>query len=464
MQKKEFKYYLQDFPPLSAKPLHMNLTFDIHDDYTDVQNHMEILILKGAKTLSLDARDLEIKDVKCAESEVDYSYNKEEGKLAINFKNPLNSSDTINLFTHAICRPTKNMLEGLYYDQTPKGAPPTQITQCQQWGFSRITPCFDDMQAKCTYTTRITADSRYTHILSNGDLLKKKTGLSNSRSEVMYTNTRTPMAPYLFFLGAGTYEQHERIFEYPDGSQFFLQLLVPPGSDAQAAKEALEILHDGIMWIHIFTGEEAYTDLGKRQQLFDLIKKREKMRESNESPIEIRKEVAALAEQLKLGYQYTGTIYREIAMQNSNFGGMENVGNTTVVANRIMPSPKMPDSVFEYLIAVKAHEFYHNLNGSEVTGASPFELWLNEAVTCTIEHKYTEYVSSGQYARLGEAMRIISPDGGTLDYDSGSMTMPIIPKGFNMPDDLITEVTYSKAPQFVRMVESTMGKENFAKA
>ena len=27
--------------------------------------------------------------------------------------------------------------------------------------------------------------------------------------------------------------------------------------------------------------------------------------------------------------QYTGQVYREIAMENSDYGGMENVGNTT---------------------------------------------------------------------------------------------------------------------------------------
>jgi len=464
MAKKEFKYYPEDFPPLKAKPTHMNLTFDIFNGYVDVQNHMTLRIDQPLSKISLDANNLEIRDVKCLESEITYAYDQPNSKLEITFKNKLKEGEIINIFTHTICKPTKNILEGIYFDQTPENAPPTMISQCQQWGFQRITPCFDDMQAKCTYNTKIIADSRYTHLISNGDILKPKTELGNGRSEIIYINSRTPMAPYLFFIGAGTYEQYERVFEYPDGTQFVLQLLAPIGSDKKAAEQALEILHDSIMWIHIFTGEKSYKDLELRQELYTLIQKRENMRARNDSPVEIRKEVAEFASQLNLGYQYTGSVYREIAMQNSNFGGMENVGNTTVVANRIMPFPKMPDSVFEYLIAVKCHEFYHNLNGSEVTGASPFEIWLNEAVTCVIEHDYMNYISQSQYSRLGEVMRIISPDGGTLDYDTGSMVMPVIPKGFNMPDDLISEVTYSKAPEFVRMVRSVMGTDTFAKA
>jgi len=199
MQKREFKYYPQDFEKLIAKPLHMNLTFDIFDNYVDVQNHILIEIFEDTKKIVLDANNLEIKAVKCIESEIDYEYRKDVSKLEINFKTKLKAGQKINLFTHVVCKPTKNILEGIYYDQTPTGAPPTMISQCQQWGFQRITPCFDDMQAKCTYTTKIIADSRYTHMITNGDILKPKTSMGNNRSETIYVNTKTPMAPYLFF-------------------------------------------------------------------------------------------------------------------------------------------------------------------------------------------------------------------------------------------------------------------------
>jgi hypothetical protein len=93
--------------------------------------------------------------------------------------------------------------------------------------------------------------------------------------------------------------------------------------------------------------------------------------------------------------------------------------------------------------------------GLEVTGRSPFELWLNEAVTCHVERKYHAFVAGEEYSRLQEVARIISPMQGTFDEDSGSLAMPIIPEGFNSPDELISNVTYSKAPEFVRMVEQS---------
>ena len=148
-------------------------------------------------------------------------------------------------------------------------------------------------------------------------------------------------------------------------------------------------------------------------------------------------------------------------MQNSDFGGMENVGNTTITTNRIMPFPEMTDSAYDYLFRVKVHEYYHNLNGSEVTGRSPFELWLNEAVTVFIENKNHAFLFGEDYNRLFTVLTLLSPDGGTLALDAGSMAMPIEPDGFNDPNDLITAVTYVKAPEFVRMVETLVGREAF---
>jgi aminopeptidase N len=66
------------------------------------------------------------------------------------------------------------------------------------------------------------------------------------------------MATYLFFLGVGTYETFKRQLMYPDGDAFELELLVPPGSDAQAAEHALDVLADSILYVHLFTGPNKY--------------------------------------------------------------------------------------------------------------------------------------------------------------------------------------------------------------
>ncbi|WP_440947647.1 DUF3458 domain-containing protein [Methanosarcina sp. T3] len=471
MNNRLYKYYPEDFGELTVDVLHMDLVFDVYDDRTNVKSVLRVRTKdEPIEKLELNCRDLEVRAVSCFQSEVSYRYRKDDAILEIDFMDTIPPQTEIAVITDTVCRPTKNILEGLYYDETPAGAPPQQITQCQQWGFQRIVPCIDDMCAKCTYRTTIIADSRYTNLITNGDVAVERQTVKPGRDKIVYDNSITPMATYLFFLGVGTYATFKREFEYPDGDTFMLELLVPPGSSEEAAEEALDILHDAVMWVYLFTGPEQFdeTKLPVRKELWELVRKREDMKlEGKEVRLEelqeLREKLAGLAAGITSGYKYTGTVYREIGMQNSDFGGMENVGNTTITTNRIMPFPQITDPAFEYMIRVKVHEYHHNQNGSEVTGKSPFEIWLNEAVTVHVEEQYHAFLFGEDYQRLGRVLDLLAPASGTFALDSGAASMPIIPDGFNDPNDLITAVTYVKAPEYVRMVETLIGRDTFVR-
>lgn len=472
MKNRLYKYYPEDFGELTVDVLHMDLVFDVYEDRTNVKSVLRIKTRDApVEKLELNCRDLEIRAVSCIQCEVSYRYRKDDAILEIDFRDVIPPHTEVAVITDTVCRPTKNILEGLYYDETPAGAPPQQITQCQQWGFQRIVPCIDDMTAKCTYKTAIIADSRYTNLITNGDVVVERHTVKPGRDKIVYDNSVTPMATYLFFLGVGTYSTFTREFEYPDGGTFLLELLVPPGSNAAAAEKALDVLHDSVMWVYLFTGPEQFDEkkLPVRKEILELVRKREKMKletkpESTLEELEkIRDTLAGLAGTISPGYRYTGTVYREIGMQNSDFGGMENVGNTTITTNRIMPFPQTTDPAFEYMIRVKVHEYHHNQNGSEVTGKSPFEIWLNEAVTVHVEEQYHAFLFGEDYQRLGRVLELLAPASGTFALDSGAASMPIIPDGFNDPNDLITAVTYVKAPEYVRMVESLIGKDTFVR-
>ena len=127
---------------------------------------------------------------------------------------------------------------------------------------------------------------------------------------------------------------------------------------------------DAILWTHIFTGPERFEDEEKRLKLYELCTRRFRGEDG------LTEEIESLAESMVCGYQYPYEVYREIAMQNSDFGGMENTGNTTIIASRIMPDAEITDASYEYMLGVKQHEFYHNLNGSSVTGDTPFSICL----------------------------------------------------------------------------------------
>ncbi|KAF1077915.1 M1 family metallopeptidase [Methanogenium sp. MK-MG] len=464
---RQFTYYPSDFGIIPVDVCHMDLTFDIYDTRTVVHSQMK-LRAHGTliETITLNAKNLNVTSVSSPGREVSYTYDTEKSLLFIHFAQPIQPDEVFDVYTETVCHPTSHVLEGLYYDVTPEGAPPQQITQCQQWGFQRLVPCIDDMTAKCTYTTTIIADNRYTTLISNGDITIPRHPVADGRDSITYDNSVTPMAPYLFFLGVGTYETFARPFEYPDGSAFTLELLGPPGTDAALAENALEILADSILWIYLFTGPDSYAAPETRQEIYRLSGERDRLIRTGAPDDEVRAIRSRLLEMdatITPGYQYTGTVYREIGMQNSDFGGMENVGNTTITTNRLLAFPDATDGAFEYLMRVKVHEFYHNLNGSEVTGISPFEIWLNEAVTVHIENAYHAFHFGEDYNRLETVLNLLSPAGGTLFFDGGAGALPIEPEGFNDPNELITGVTYVKAPEFARMIETLTGKEAFAK-
>ncbi|QSZ66528.1 DUF3458 domain-containing protein [Methanofollis aquaemaris] len=461
-----FTFYPEDFGELPVDVLHMDLMISVGDEVTGVGSRLHLRVRdRSVERLELNARDLEVLAASCEEFEASVEYNTKGHLLIFTFATPLPAGADLHLLTRTRCRPSDHLLEGLYYDVTPAGAPPTQITQCQQWGFQRIVPCFDDMMAKCTYMTTVVADERYTNIISNGDPLSAPRPYGDGRQVVTFDNTITPMAPYLFFLGVGTYATFRREFEYPDGRTFALELLAPPGSDPAAAEEALEVLADGVLWVYLFTGPDQYHDLPLRKAIMARCHERDRAKADGDGDGErvaaLRAELAARVGEIIPGYAYTGTVYREIGMQNSDYGGMENVGNTTITTNRLMPFPQMTDRAFEYMVRVKVHEYYHNLNGSEVTGKTPFEIWLNEAVTVHVENQHFGFFFGEEYARLQTVLDLVDPETGTFALDEGAASMPIEPDGFNDPNELITGVTYVKSPEFVRMVETVVGKEAF---
>lgn len=429
MVERRYRYRREDFGDMPVKLHHLDIYLNFLDGLVEATNCIDMTAMWDLDEVLLDANSLEIVSVEWCKSPsegggqgtpLEFDYQRDRNKLSVKLPERVNAGSRFCVKTVTRCVPSDHILEGIYKDSTPPGAPQQYISQCQQWGFQRIMPIFDDCRAKCTMTTTMEADARYTHLISNGNIDRSlnpegrpvpKPG-DPTRQIIRFEN-RVPMAPYLFIACAGTWDTLVDGVTYESGKSVQLEYLVPPGT-VDGARIPMQILKESILWV------------GRTQ-----------------------------------GYEYTGDTYRTITMNKSNFGGMENVGNTTIVTDAALIHEHTLDLALLYAHAVIVHEFEHNQCGSETTMETPFDVWLNEAYTVDVERQFMADVFDPSFIRLHQVDSIRNPLLGPLAIEDSGYAGRIVREGFNDPDELIDGVTYVKAAEVIRMLRLVVGAENF---
>lgn len=410
-------------PPVKLE--HMEITLSFFETHVDGTALLTLTAREPLAAVELDARDLDITEVSLPDSGAPcpHTLDAARHKLVLALPAPLAAGETLRVFTRCRCTPSDTLLEGIYRDVTPPGAPQQYMSQCQQWGFQRILPVIDDCTAKCTFRTTLEGDARYTHLISNGDIDRAanpdgrpcpKPG-DPARQTITFVNN-LPMAPYLFIACAGTWDVLADEIRYPDGRRIALEYLVPPGK-TDGARVPMDILKRSILWQH-----EA------------------------------------------VGYTYPFDTYRTICMEKSNYGGMENVGNTTIITEAALIDETTADPRLIYAHGVIVHEYEHNHCGSGVTMFSPFDMWLNEAYTVDIERRFTASVFDPAFMRLRETDATRAPGCGPLAVEDTGKFGQIVREGFNDPDELVDGVTYVKAPEVLNMLRQLLGEPAYEAA
>jgi aminopeptidase N len=438
MERQDFKYRRGDLGELPATLQHLRIHVGFSNDWVSASNCMEMVANKLLDRVVLDASNLQVIGIEWCEHPPDqhaelgsleplgqgtllrYEYEKDDNRLIVHLPRMVDAGERFWIRTSTRCFPSDHVLEGIYKDATPPGAPQQFMSQCQQWGFQRIMPILDDCRAKCTMTTTIEAGARYTHLISNGNICrhlhpdgKPTPSLMNADFQVITYENPIPMAPYLFLVCAGTWDALVDQVTYPSGRSVRIEYLVPPGA-VDGVRLPMEILKKAILWI------------GETQD-----------------------------------YEYASDTYRTICMNKSNFGGMENVGNTTIVTDAALIGEHTLDQSLLYAHAVIVHEFEHNQCGSETTMESPFDVWLNEAYTVDVERQFLADQFDPGLVRLNQVESIRNPLLGPLAIEDGGHLGRIVREGFNDPDELIDGVTYVKAAEVIRMLRLILGAEVF---
>ena len=389
----DWKYKRSDFRRPSAQLEHVEATIRFHPDRVEAEGVLRLRARTAMKEVVLD----------CDGAKKTYALDRAYA-----------AGETFTVAVAHVSHPDDVRLEGIYRDVTPAGAPQQYMSQCQQYGFQRILPVVDDCTAKCTFRTTLEGDARYTHLISNGNLVldERFEEGGEARRRCTYEMPR-PMAPYLFIACAGTWEVLRDSVTYPDtGRVVKLEYLVPPGH-LDGARIPMEILKRSVLFQHEVTG-----------------------------------------------FVYPYDTYRTICMEKSLYGGMENTGNTTIITEAALVDDTIADRRLVYAHGVIPHEFEHSHCGSGVTMESVFDMWLNEAYTVNVERAFLAREFGSAFTRADE-IAALRGTGGAFAEEEGGVAGSVVREGVNDPDEVVDAITYDKAPEVLNTLRNLIGAEAY---
>ncbi|RYF14504.1 MAG: aminopeptidase N, partial [Comamonadaceae bacterium] len=154
-----------------------------------------------------------------------------------------------------------------------------------------------------------------------------------------------------------------------------------------------------------------------------------------------------------------------VATSDFNMGAMENKGlnvfNTKyVLANQATAT----DTDYANIESVVGHEYFHNWTGNRVTCRDWFQLSLKEGLTVFRDQEFSQDLAGDASARAVkriEDVRVLRT--AQFPEDAGPMAHPVRPDQYLEINNFYTVTVYEKGAEVVRMMQTLVGREGFAK-
>ncbi|HXE47496.1 MAG TPA: M1 family aminopeptidase, partial [Ramlibacter sp.] len=309
------------------------------------------------------------------------------------------------------CAPAKNTkLMGLYVSND------SFFTQCEAEGFRRITYFLDRPDVMASYTVLLRADKqKYPVLLSNGNLVAQG-DLENGRHYAKWVDPfRKPS--YLFALVGGQLVAREQRIASRTGKEHLLQVYVRPG-DLDKTEHAMNSLMASVAW------DEARFGLSLDLERFMIV-----------------------------------------ATSDFNMGAMENKGLNIFNTKYVLASQATAtDTDFSNIESVVGHEYFHNWTGNRVTCRDWFQLSLKEGLTVFRDQEFSQDLAGEPSARAVkriEDVRVLRT--AQFPEDAGPMAHPVRPDQYLEINNFYTVTVYEKGAEVVRMMQTLVGREGFAK-
>ena len=319
--------------------------------------------------------------------------------------------DEFDLEIFTTCNPEKNSkLMGLYVSQG------TFFTQCEAEGFRRITYFLDRPDVMAEFTVTLRADkARYPVLLSNGNLVDHGV-LEDGRHFARWVDPHKKPC-YLFAVVAGKLAAHEQRIVTESGSEHLLQIYVRP-ADLDKTEHAMKSLMHSVAW-----------------------------------------------DEARFGLKLDLERFMVVATSDFNMGAMENKGLNIFNTKYVLATPSTAtDADFDGIESVIGHEYFHNWTGNRVTCRDWFQLSLKEGLTVFRDQEFSMDLARTPSARAVkriEDVRVLR----TVQFpeDAGPMAHPVRPDEYAEINNFYTVTVYEKGAEVVRMYQTLLGREGFAK-
>lgn len=393
--------------PEVATPGNYRLTFtpDFNKDSFAGDETIQVQVLKPASTITLNAVEIDFKDVTIASAgkeqpaKVALEKDKQMATLTVANELPVGEATIHIVYTGIL----NDQLRGFYLSKA--GGRKYAVTQFEATDARRAFPSFDEPAYKATFDITAVVDKGDVAI-SNAPVASDTPGPGEGKHTVKF-ETSPKMSSYLVALAVGD-------FEYVEGSA------------------------DGIPI-------RVWATPGKKQMgQFSL---------------------AAAEQCMKYYDQYFGIKYPFkkldlIGLPDFAAGAMENIGAITFRDVALLLDEKQaPPYAKKEVAEVVAHEMAHMWFGDLVTMAWWDDIWLNEGFATWMSSKPIEAWKPGWDIKLDD----VRDTGDALNLDSLQNTRPIH-QAAETPaqiQELFDGIAYTKTAAVLRMLESYLGEKSF---
>ncbi|HEU4958636.1 MAG TPA: aminopeptidase N [Sphingomicrobium sp.] len=285
-------------------------------------------------------------------------------------------------------------------------------TQCESEGFRRITFHPDRPDVLSRYSVRMSADKmRFPILLANGNLVAS--GDTEDGRHWAEWDDPFPKPSYLFALVAGDLSANRDRFTTMSGREVELAIWVRE-KDLPKTEHAMQSLKAAMRW-----DEEVY------------------------------------------GREYDLDLFNIVAVDDFNFGAMENKGLNIFNSRYILADADTATDVdFDNIAGVVAHEYFHNWSGDRVTCRDWFQLSLKEGFTVFRDQSFSADMGSAAVKRI-EDVRLLRA--AQFPEDAGPLAHPVRPESYIEITNFYTATVYNKGAEVIGMMRTILGDEAFRK-